>query len=347
MIIGEGLPTVKKLKQLNFRWALHLFWIVLLAGLFFYLNSSAPFQAIASNSMTPALTRGDLVLIQSVLPGEINQGDIIIFNVPQIFQKKYGYPAKVCHRVARIEILQGEYTFRTKGDAAGEDPFMVQPQDVLGKESRVISYLGYLVMFPQSSQGWFLLISLIVLYLVYINTHTIAQGLRKLRYAFFGVSADEYINSQREMEQKVNHMNYQVAQALNSFSGAMADYAKHLQSHTGAVKSLAQVAEHLESILPAGKPILIQQAGLVELNSPDNIESPVEETKPAVLTAIEVTPELRTAVKEFIGNYLNENNITSLEVTPELRAAVWDFINTYVQTSPESHHEDDSVSVIH
>jgi signal peptidase I len=211
------------LKRLNFRWAKHILWIALLAGLFLYLNSSVPFQAIASDSMVPVISRGDLVLTNAVPPDQIQTGDIIVFKVPEIFQKKYGYSSRICHRVIRVDVSKGELTFRTKGDAAGEDPFMVNPQDIIGRKTSSIPYLGYLVMFPQSSQGWFFLIGLIILYFVYTNSSAVLKSAHNLRYAFFGVSANDYVNSQREMEQKINHMNLHVAEAMNAFAASMAD----------------------------------------------------------------------------------------------------------------------------
>jgi signal peptidase I len=327
---------LNKLKRFNFRWAKHLFWIVLLAGLFFYLNSSAPFSAIPSESMVPTLARGDLVFTESIAPNRIQVGDIIVYKVPAIFQMKYGYPTKVCHRVVKIENIKGVLNFRTKGDAAGEDPFMVLPQDIVGKETRSISCLGYLVMFPQSSQGWYFLIGLAFLYLFYVNSAYIFKSTRNLRYAFFGVSANEYINSQHEMEKKINLVNSRVAESMNAFASSMAEYAKHLQSHTSAVKSLAQAAEHLESILPSKLEMAVRKSDPLKVVVEDHKEPADEAPRREAFTAIEVTPELRTAVKAFITDYLKTNNLTHLEMTPELRKAVWDFINAYVKTKKET-----------
>jgi signal peptidase I len=328
---------VKKLKLPDLHWARHLIWISLLAGLFLYLNSSPPFQAVASNSMTPALSRGDLIFVSVAQPDLIKEGDIIIFKVSEVFQKKYGYSSSVCHRVVRIQTSQGELTFRTKGDAVSEDPFMVLSQDIIGMKSGSIPYLGYLIMFLQSSQGLVFLIGLVVLFLIYSNSNKIVTSARVMRFYLFGISPQEYFKSQQEMEQKINHMNYHVAQAMNSFAAAMADYARHLESHTSAVKSLAQVARHLESILPAGKEIVIKEVPHVEVISEsipvENQEvKQVKETRPEVLEAIEITPELREAVKEFIAGYLHTHHLRSLEMTSELREAVWEFINDYVKT---------------
>jgi signal peptidase I len=327
---------VKQLKRLNFRWAKHILWIALLAGLFLYLNSSAPFQAIPSESMVPALSRGDLVLIERIAPDQIKVGDIIVYKVPQVFQTKYGYAPKVCHRVIRIDTSQKELSFRTKGDAAGEDPFMVIPQDIVGKDKRSISYLGYLVMFPQSSQGWYFLIGIVILYFLYANSITLLKGARNLRYAFLGVSANEYLNSQREMENKINRMNVHVAQALNAFASSMSDYAKHLASHTSAVKSLAQAAEHLERIIPANQEMVIRKLEVISATPQGAEKASRTESQNNAFSAIEVTPELRIAVKIFIGDYLKTNNLKSLEMTPELRSAVWAFINAWAKTKQDA-----------
>ena len=47
----------------------------------------------------------------------------------------------------------------------------------------------------------------------------------------------------------MQNMTDQVNTSMDRFSKAIAEYAKHLESHTSAVQSLAQAARHLETIL--------------------------------------------------------------------------------------------------
>ena len=312
-------------KQINLKWVKHALWIVALGGLFVYLNVAPPFLSIASNSMEPVLSRGDLIFSNNVAPDQIQVGDIIVFKVSTVFQEKYGYPPTICHRVVRIESSVDKFLFRTKGDYnTSDDPFMTPGSNLVGRERLSVPVVGYLVMFSQSSQGKFFLVGLILLFLFYSNSVWLETNAKKLRSSLVGVSNTEFIDSQKQLDTKLDGMSGHVTQAMNSFASAMSEYAQHIASHTSAIKSLARVAEHLEAVIsnpPYHPPSTAHQA-----LSYQQQEAPAREpVKP-----IEVTPELKSAVKRFIIDYSRDHNINTEEVTPELRSAVWAFIQRYV-----------------
>jgi signal peptidase I len=338
----KSLLAWTKLKQVNLRWIKHAAWMVLLAGFFIYLNSSPPFLAIASSSMEPTLSRGDLIFTSNISPQDIRVGDIIVYKVLPTFQEKYGYPATVCHRIVRIQ--QGaDFSFRTRGDATAEDPFMVTPNQIMGKESAAVPWLGYLVMFPQSTQGWIFLFGLVILYLLYANTSSIVSLAKNVRRSVVGMSAADYANSQRQLEQQMTDIGQNVAQSLNGFSGAMSEYAKHIASHTSAIKSLADAAGHMESILAKQDKALSEPLPprvIARIPQPQQVI-----IQPAVPAPIEVTPDLKAAVKRFIQEYNQKNGITHTEVTPQLRAVVWDFVQNYAKNPPLSQQPEAAISV--
>jgi hypothetical protein len=68
----------------------------------------------------------------------------------------------------------------------------------------------------------------------------------------FGVSTSEFNFFQKEQQQQMREMNQHVTFSMDKFSTAMAEYAKHLESHTTAVKSLAQAAVHLDAVVSSG-----------------------------------------------------------------------------------------------
>jgi signal peptidase I len=314
-----------KLKRINLRWAMQLVWIILLAGLFLYLKAaSPPFLAIASGSMEPTLSRGDLIFSSQVVVDDLKVGDIVVLRVPQQFQVKYGYPPSICHRIVRIQSAGDKLSFRTKGDATGEDPFMVTPESIQGKQNTAIPLIGYFVLFPLSSQGLIFWGGLTVLLLVYWNSSILAKTVKGVRSAVVGVSNSEFINSQKQLETKMDGMSGQVSQSMNNFATAMSEYAQHIASHTSAIKSLARVAEHLESVIP----------NLNYSTPPAGHPGPeyhyLEVQAPMPVQPIEVTPELKAAVKRFIVDYSRDHHMKTLEVTPELRTAVWEFIQKYV-----------------
>jgi len=116
--------------------------IAIYFGLQFILATTTPFVAVASGSMSPALEVGDLVIVQGVPPTDIQVGDIIVFDPPQGDQ--------TIHRVTRNQTLpNGTFQFKTKGDAnPSEDRQWIPEQNVHGRVSYRIPYLGWLALEP-------------------------------------------------------------------------------------------------------------------------------------------------------------------------------------------------------
>ena len=209
-------------------------------------------MVIGSGSMAPTLKVGDMVLIHSTPAEQLKVGDVIDYNVPSVFRKLYSYPATICHRIIKVEQTSNGLEFRTKGDATAQDPFLVMPEDVIGKETSAIPYVGYPIMFIQSRNGIILLGGMILLILFYRKGDDITKGAQKVRGTVFGVSTSEFNFFQKEQQQQMREMNQHVTFSMDKFSTAMAEYAKHLESHTTAVKSLAQAAVHLDAVVSSG-----------------------------------------------------------------------------------------------
>ena len=240
------------IKKYASRLARQALWILPLAGLFIFISTSHSFMVIASSSMKPTLKVGDMVLIHSTPPEQLKVGDIIDYKVPSTFQKLYGYPASICHRIISIQQTTDGLAFRTKGDATNQDPFLVVPENLVGKETSAIPYVGYPIAFIESRSGIIMVGGLILLILFYRKGDNITLGAQKFRGVVFGVSATEFNLFQREQQEQMREMNQHVTVSMDKFSTAMAEYAKHLESHTTAVKSLAQAAVHLDAVVSSG-----------------------------------------------------------------------------------------------
>ena len=104
-------------------------------------------------------------------------------------------------------------------------------------------------MFIQSRQGICLLAGMLILILLYKKGNQITKSTNKLRSSIFGASSAELNGFQKEQQQQMQNMTDHVTESMDKFSAAMSEYAKHLESHTAAVQSLAQAARHLEMIL--------------------------------------------------------------------------------------------------
>ena len=57
---------------------------------------------VRSNSMEPTFSRGDIVFVQEVDPYQIEEGDVIVLQVPDQYEEQYGYPPTVVHRVTDV-----------------------------------------------------------------------------------------------------------------------------------------------------------------------------------------------------------------------------------------------------
>lgn len=110
---------------------------------------------VRSGSMEPALMPGDAIVLQPVeqMP---NVGDIITYEQ----QGKL-----ITHRVVGV---QDAATITTKGDAnENADPWKVHFADIRGKMALRIPYLGYFFAFVRQPGGWFLLVVLPVVLILY------------------------------------------------------------------------------------------------------------------------------------------------------------------------------------
>ncbi len=112
---------------------------------------------VLSSSMSPAIHAGDVVVVNDVPAGDIEEGDVITFQPPAGHQ--LADVNRVTHRVVGVTSQDGERHFRTKGDANEEaDRALVPASNVEGRVLFHIPYIGRVVSFAQSSLGLLLLV---------------------------------------------------------------------------------------------------------------------------------------------------------------------------------------------
>ena len=91
--------------------------------------------AIASDSMIPAYSRGDALIIGKCDVDNIEVGDILVFK---------NNNAIVTHRVIKKEVVNNEIRFTTKGDNnKAKDDIISTSSNVIGKAHFVIKYVGF------------------------------------------------------------------------------------------------------------------------------------------------------------------------------------------------------------
>jgi signal peptidase len=131
-------------------WAVVGLLAVVVGGLaFLYFTPGYNLYLVRSESMTPAINMGDLIITgpaDSASLEKINTGTVVTY--------EYGREL-VTHRVYAVQ----EAGLVTKGDAVEDpDPWTVSPSAVRGIYLFKVPHVGFLTNFVQTKLGWFLVI---------------------------------------------------------------------------------------------------------------------------------------------------------------------------------------------
>jgi signal peptidase len=111
---------------------------------------------VVSSSMHPTIHAGAAVIVNEVAPRAVSTGDIITFRTGTGEDAAF-----VTHRVIEPVEHNGTRLFRTQGDANAQlDPGLVSPEELVGRVTLVIPYLGQAIAFIQSDAGLILLIGI-------------------------------------------------------------------------------------------------------------------------------------------------------------------------------------------
>jgi signal peptidase I len=247
--------------------------VVLLAllGLTVYLSlGPVPWVVVSGDSMEPTLSQGEVALVEPVDPATIEEGDIVVVDVPLRVEEEYGYPDTIIHRVDEVNRQGEQVTFRTVGDNTGEDPFTIHPENVRAQADGTVPYVGYTVLYFRSWYGRTFLLSLTGLYALYVYSDAITRKVRTLRWRYLRPSA-EVLDRVDEMESHVDDDLENVDESLDAFAEAMEEYAYHLESHTEAVQQMGDAAADIRDAVDRQNEMLERQNEVL-----DRVETSLE-----------------------------------------------------------------------
>lgn len=115
---------------------------------------------ITTDSMTPSINAGDVIIVKKVQEEKLQVGDVITF------QKQ---DKVITHRITNIEEQDGKKVYTTKGDNNNlEDNETIEYANIEGKNVLTIPKLGYIIHILEN-QIVFLLIVLILLILLFLK----------------------------------------------------------------------------------------------------------------------------------------------------------------------------------
>lgn len=108
---------------------------------------------VQTDSMSPAIDAGDVIVLTAVDTEAIDRGTVVTFTASS--------GSRVTHRVVGVEETASGVRYQTQGDAnPSPDPDLVAPSQVIGAVWFSIPLLGYLVSFANSTVGMLALVVL-------------------------------------------------------------------------------------------------------------------------------------------------------------------------------------------
>lgn len=136
-------------------------WLLVKASL----NTDNPIVVATSESMTPAIEVGDLLIVRVVDPKDVAVGTVIVFH-PKADPRQL-----IVHRVVEVIHQEKQIMFITKGDKNPDtDKWIVPADHLVGIVVGRIPDLGQVAIFARSIYGTGLIIILITIMTLLIFT---------------------------------------------------------------------------------------------------------------------------------------------------------------------------------
>ena len=166
---------------------LNAFFLVVLIGLIVILlylaigskGNGLPFLqnyqmfTVLSGSMEPTLNVGGVIIVEKVDPMTLQEGDIITF----ISNDTSLSGQVVSHRIIQVVDNNNGRMFITKGDANEDrDDAAAVPTNVIGRVIFHIPYLGYLLNFMKTRNGFFFLLLLPCMIILFVESISLLKN---------------------------------------------------------------------------------------------------------------------------------------------------------------------------
>jgi len=108
---------------------------------------------VLSGSMNPTFDAKSLIVVKPIEASNVRVGDILTFRSSDTSNNN------TTHRVVEINNEMGNLSFITRGDANNvNDPVPLYPQNIIGKVSFSIPFIGFLINYASTRNGMFALV---------------------------------------------------------------------------------------------------------------------------------------------------------------------------------------------
>lgn len=119
--------------------------VVSLIGIVLWRTQSVQVMSVQSGSMTPAIKRGDAVVLRPVSMQNLAVGDVVSYRSPA------NQSVIITHRITRVE--SNWRLVVTKGDNANRADAPVPMAEIIGRVDTRIAYGGFVLDFLRSPAG--------------------------------------------------------------------------------------------------------------------------------------------------------------------------------------------------
>jgi len=137
---------------------------------------------VRSGSMEPAIHVGDLVVVQAQNGYVSPQPQKPIYKVGDViaFKGTKNSSVVITHRITQVEVKEEKVFYQTKGDAnKGQDQFLAPQENIIGKGTMRLPYVGKLIAFTKSNVGFPLLVVVPSSLVIIFELITISREIRK------------------------------------------------------------------------------------------------------------------------------------------------------------------------
>ena len=171
------------------------FLLIIAAACFAFLNfSNSRLYSVQSGSMSPAISKGDLLVVSETPETELVHGDIVTYINPANRQQT------ITHRIIETPSAENEYKFITKGDANQIFDKPLASEYIIGKQVCAVPYAGYALDVARHPAGLILLVYIPALLVLSGEVRRLSDYYRSFRPYYASEAVRRQIQGREQLE---------------------------------------------------------------------------------------------------------------------------------------------------